>query len=182
MADLHLDYFDYKKLFRDREKRLQLISHLSFIPTVPYLKLVYRIKTGNKLNLKSPKNFSEKINWLKVHDIHEEYTQFVDKYAMKRYISERFGSQYVIPMLGAWDCFDEIDFTLLPSAFVLKCSHDSGSIKIIKDKQHIDYAGLKRFFDGRMKINSYYLGREYPYKNVKPRIIAEQKVKLLSST
>lgn len=174
MADLHLDFFDYKKLIGDREKRLQLIDRLSFIPTEPYLKLVYRIKTGRKLDLKHPKTFSEKLNWLKLHDVHEEYTQFVDKYAMKRYISERFGPQYVIPMLGAWDSFDEIDFDALPAAFVLKCSHDSGSIRIVKDKSGMDRAALKKFFDGRMKINSYHLGREYPYKNVKPRIIAEE--------
>lgn len=174
MADLHLDFIDYKKLFGDREKRLQLIDKLSFIPTVPYLKLVYWIKTGRRLNLKKPRTFSEKLNWLKIHDIHEEYTKYVDKYAMKVHVSENYGPEYVIPMLGVWDSFDDINFESLPESFVLKCTHDSGSIKIIKEKATMDKAALKRFFDGRMRINPYNMGREYPYRNVKPRIIAEE--------
>lgn len=174
MADLHLDYYDYKKLFRDREKRLQLINSLSFIPTVPYLKMVYRIKTGRKLDLRNPKNFAEKLNWLKVNDIHEDYTRYVDKYEMKKYISEKYGKEHVIPLLGAWKSFDSIDFNTLPKTFVLKCTHDSGSIRIIKDKNSEDLKELKRFFDNRLAINSYNLGREYPYKNVVPRIIAEE--------
>ena len=165
---------DYKKIFKDREKRLRLIYKLSFLPDVPYLKLVYRIKTGRKLDLKNPKGFNEKQNWLKLHDIHPEYTQLVDKYAVRSYISERLGEQYLFPLLGKWDSFDAIDFSALPDRFVLKCNHDSGSVRIIKDKDKIDRSELKTFFDDRLRMNSYYFGREYPYKDVKPCIIAEK--------
>ena len=165
---------DYKKIFKDREKRLRLIYKLSFVPNVPYLKLVYRIKTGRKLNLKNPKGFNEKLNWLKLHDIHPEYTQLVDKYSVRSYISQRIGEQYLFPLLGKWDSFDSIDFSALPDRFVLKCNHDSGSVKIIKDKDKMDRSELKTFFDERLRMNSYYFGREYPYKDVKPCIIAEK--------
>lgn len=165
---------DYKKIFKDREKRLRLIYKLSILPDVPYLKLVYRIKTGRKLNLKNPKGFNEKQNWLKLHDTHPEYTQLVDKYAVRSYISQRIGEQYLFPLLGKWDSFDSIDFSALPDRFVLKCNHDSGSVKIIKDKDKMDRSELKTFFDERLRMNSYYFGREYPYKDVKPCIIAEK--------
>lgn len=174
MADLHIDAIDYKKVFKDREKRLQLINKLSFIPTVPYLKLVYRIKTGRRLNLKNPQLFSEKINWLKIHNVHPEYTDYVDKYKMKHIISEKFGEEYVFKCFGVWNSFEDIDFSELPKQFVLKCTHDSGSIKIVLDKDAIDYDEFKSFFNNRLKINSYNIGREYPYQNVPPRIIAEE--------
>lgn len=174
MPDRHLDAFDYKKIFRDREKRLQIINKLGFIPTVPYLKLVYRIKTGRRLNLKNPILFSEKENWLKLHDIRSEYTNYVDKLYMKKYIADKFGSEHIIPCLGSWNHFVDIDFDSLPNSFVLKCTHDSGSAKVIKDKDKIDKKGLEKFFEGRLKINSYNLGREYPYRNVPRKIMAEE--------
>ena len=165
---------DYKKIFRDREKRLKLIEKLSFIPDVPYLKMVYRIKTGKKLNLDNPKTFNEKLNWLKLHDIHPEYTDLVDKVKVREVIKEKLGEEYLIPLLGVWDSFDEIDFDALPDKFVLKCNHDSGSVKVITDKSQIDKSELKKFFDGRLSINPWCLAREYPYKNVKPKILAEK--------
>lgn len=174
MPDLHTDFIDYKKLFRNRELRLQLINKLAFIPTTPYLKLVYWIKTGRKLNLKNPKDFSEKINWLKVNDIHPEYGKFVDKYEMKQYIASKYGEQYVFPAYGVWEHFDDIEFEKLPQSFVLKCTHDSGSVKFIKEKSEIDFKELKKYYEGRLKINSYYMGREYPYRYVRPRIMAEE--------
>lgn len=174
MPDRHLDSFDYKKLFSDREKRLQIINRLAFIPTIPYLKIVYRIKTGRKLNLVRPTLFAEKLNWLKVNDIHPEYTNYVDKAYMKKYIAERFGERFVIPCYGTWSSFSDIDFEILPNQFVLKCTHDSGSAKVIKDKRTMDLPSLKRFFDQRLKISSYSLGREYPYRDVPRKILAEE--------
>jgi len=174
MADLHLDAFDYKKIFKNRELRLKLISMLSFIPTKPYLKMVYRIKTGKKLNLDEPKTFSEKINWLKVNDVHPEYSNYVDKLYMKKFIADKYGEEKVFKLLGAWDSFDEIDFDKLPNQSVLKCTHDSGSVHVVEDKSKIDLKEFKKFFNGRLKINSYNLSREYPYKDVTPRIIAEE--------
>lgn len=165
---------DYKKLVKNRELRIKISKLLSFVPSKPYLKFVYRMKTGRKLNLSNPQGFNEKLNWLKLNDIHPEYTKLVDKLTVREYIKEKLGEDYLFPLLGSWNSFDEIDFDALPDKFVLKCNHDSGSVKIIRDKNAIDKAELKRFFTSRMKINAYCLGREYPYKAVKPCIMAEQ--------
>jgi len=167
----------YKKIFKDREKRLKLISLLSFVPDEPYIKLVYRIKTGKNLNLKNPQTVNEKLNWLKLHNKHEEYTELVDKLKVRKYITEKLSAEYLFPLLGEWDSFDEIDFDSLPESFVLKCNHDSGSVKIIKDKGKADKKALRKFFNGRLSMNSYNFGREYPYKNVKPKIFAEKLMK-----
>ncbi|MBQ6707718.1 MAG: glycosyl transferase [Clostridia bacterium] len=164
---------DYKQIIKNRELRLQLIKLLSFIPDKPYLKLVYWIKTGKKLNLKKPVGFNEKLNWLKVNKIHPEYTELVDKIAVRKYISEKIGEDALFPLLGSWDTFEDIDFDSLPDKFVLKCNHDSGSVKIIDDKNSIDKKDLSAFFNRRLKLNAFCLGREYPYKNVKPQIMAE---------
>lgn len=165
---------DYRKIIRNRELRLKLISMLSWIPDEPYLKMVYRIKTGRKLNLKHPVGFNEKLNWLKLNDKHPEYTNLVDKVKVRDYISQVLGQEYLFPIYGTWNSFDEIDFDALPNEFVLKCNHDSGSVKIIRDKSKMDYKAMKRFFDGRIKRNPFYDSREYPYKNVTPCIIAEK--------
>ena len=165
---------DYKKIFKNRELRLKLINLLRFIPTKPYLKMVYRIKAGKKLNLKNPVTFCDKQNWLKVNDIHPEYTQLVDKIGVRDYIKENFGEEYLFPIHGVWEDFDDINFDSLPDKFVLKCNHDSGSVKVITDKSKINKAELKEFFDTRLKMNSYVFGREYPYKDVKPLIYAEK--------
>lgn len=164
---------DYKKLIKNREFRLQLIKLLSFVPSAPYLKMVYRIKTGEKLHLKNPVGFNEKLNWLKLNHIHPEYTQLVDKLAVRDYIREKIGEDYLFPLLGSWNSFDDIDFDALPDKFVLKCNHDSGSVKLITDKSKMDKAALKAFFERRLAMNAYCLGREYPYKDVPPKMMAE---------
>lgn len=166
--------WDYKKIFKNREFRLKLIEKLKFIPDKPYLKFVYKIKTGQKLNFKNPVGFAEKLNWLKIYDRHPEHTKLVDKLAVREHIANLIGDEHLIPLLGSWEHFDDIDFDTLPNEFVLKCNHDSGSVKIISDKNSINKKELKAFFEGRLKINPYYIGREYPYKNVKPCIIAEK--------
>ncbi len=165
---------DYRNIIRSRELRLKLINLLRFIPDEPYLKMVYRIKTGKKLNLKNPKTFCDKLNWLKLHDIHPEYTRLVDKIEVRDHVREVLGEDICIPLLGAWGHYDEIDFDALPDQFVLKCNHDSGSVKIITDKSTMDHKALREFYEGRLKLNPFVLGREYPYKNVKPKICAEK--------
>lgn len=166
--------FDYKKVFKNRELRLKLIRLLSFVPDELYLKLVFKIKTGKNLDLKTPETFNEKLNWLKLHEKREEYTDLVDKLKVRKYIAEKLSEDYLFPLLGEWDSFDEIDFETLPEKFVLKCNHDSGSVKIITDKAAADKKALSKFFRGRLELNPFCLGREYPYKNVKPKIIAEK--------
>lgn len=169
---------DYKKIFRDQEQRLKIIERLSFLPNKPYLKMVYWIKTGQKLNLSHPVGFNEKENWLKMHEIHPEYTDFVDKVKVRDIVEKMIGPGFFFPLLGTWNHFNEIDFDSLPNEFVLKCNHDSGSVKVIKDKTKINKKELEAFYEGRLKLNVYSIGREYPYKNVKPCIMAE---KLMSS-
>lgn len=165
---------DYRNIIKNRELRLKLINLLRFIPDEPYLKMVYRIKTGKKLNLKNPRTFCDKLNWLKLHDIHPEYTRLVDKVAVREHLKEVLGEDIGIPLLGVWEHYDDIDFDTLPEKFVLKCNHDSGSVKIITDKSSMDHSALRAFYEGRLMQNPYTLGREYPYRDVPPRIYAEQ--------
>lgn len=138
-----------------------------------YLKKAWKVKMGGVLDLQHPKSFSEKLQWLKIHDRKPLYTVLVDKYAVKTYVSEKIGKEYVIPLLGVWEKFDNIDFNSLPEQFVLKCTHDSGGLVIVKDKNRLNKAAARKKINRCLKRNFYYTGREWPYKNVKPRIIAE---------
>lgn len=126
------------------------------------------------LNLQDPQTFNEKLQWLKLYDRRQEYTTMVDKYAVKKYVADKIGDQYIIPTLGVWNSFKEIDFTKLPNQFVLKCTHDSGGIVICRDKNHFDYKQAEKIISTYLKRKYYYCHREWPYKNVPPRIIAEQ--------
>ena len=165
---------DYKKVFKKQSLRLKIIKTLRIIPNKPYLKMVYRIKTGKKLHLKNPVNFTEKMNWLKINDIRPEYSKLVDKITVRDFVKEKIGEDICFPLLGTWEKFDDINFDALPNQFVLKCNHDSGSVKVITDKTKINYEELRKFYKFRLKYNTYLLGRDYPYKNIKPMILAEQ--------
>ncbi len=123
---------DYKKVFKNREFRLKLINCLRFIPTRTYLKMVYKIKTGKKLNLKTPVGFNEKLNWLKVNDLHPEYTDLVDKIKVREYVRKKIGENICFPLLGSWEKYEDIDFNSLPEQFVLKCNHDSEVLKSLR--------------------------------------------------
>lgn len=129
---------------------------------------------GDKMDWKAPKTFNQKLQWLKLYDRKSEYTVLVDKYSVKNYIAKQIGNEYVISTLGVWNSFDEIDFDSLPNQFVLKCTHDSGGLVICKDKGNLDIEATKEKINQSLKNNYFYSGREWPYKNVKPRIIAEQ--------
>ena len=139
-----------------------------------YLKCHYRIRTGKKLNLKNPQRFNEKLQWLKLHDHNPLYTTMVDKYEVKGYVTSRIGEKYVIPCLGVWDHFEVIDFHTLPDQFVLKCTHDSGGLIICTDKASFDVEQARRKINKSLHRDYYKYSREWPYKNVKPRIIVEQ--------
>ena len=144
------------------------------VPVKIFLKIKFKKKVGYKLNLNHPKSFNEKLQWLKLNDRKSIYTQMVDKYMVRKYIAESIGEKYLIPLLGVWNNFEEINFNKLPDQFVLKCTHDSGSIRICKDKSNFDINEAKNFFNKKLKENFYYFGKEWPYKNVHPRIIAEE--------
>ena len=147
---------------------------LTILSDKTYIKTMYYAKMGKKLDLKDPKTVSEKLQWLKLYDRKPEYTTMVDKYAAKSYVAERIGEEYIIPTLGVWDSFDEIDFDSLPEQFVLKCTHDSGGLVICRDKSKLDKEVTQRKIEKSLKANYFWNGREWPYKNVKPRIIAEK--------
>ena len=146
---------------------------LDWVPDSLYLKLLYRVIMGRKLNLKNPKEYNEKLQWLKLNDRKPEYAIMVDKYEVRGYIAELLGEQYLIPCLGIYDSVEDIDIDALPDKFVLKCTHDSGSVEICKDKSCYDMEGAKHRLSQAMKRNYYATYREWPYKYVKPRIIAE---------
>ncbi len=139
-----------------------------------YLRMYYYFTFGKKLNLDNPQTFNEKLQWLKLHDRRPEYTRMVDKYEAKKYVAEKLGEEYIIPTLGVWDHFDDIDFDSLPNQFVLKCTHDSGGLVICKDKSTLDISASKKKIESCLKRDYYIQWREWPYKNVKPRIIAEK--------
>lgn len=147
---------------------------LKFLPERLYLKLLYKFHTGKSLNLKNPITFNEKLQWLKLYDRNELYAKLVDKVLVRKYIKEKLGEEYLIPCLGIWNKFEEINFNDLPNQFVLKCSHDSGSVVVCKDKKKFDYDLAKEKLTKALKLNYYYKGGEWPYKIVKPRIIAEK--------
>ena len=149
-------------------------NYLSFIPDETFLKMKYKLMMGKKLDLENPKTFNEKLQWLKLHDRNPEYTKMVDKYEAKEYVANIIGKEYIIPTLGVWDKFDDIDFDALPNEFVLKPTHTSGNVFICKDKSKIDYKKLKKQVNTWLKRDYYKIHREWPYKNVKPRIIAEE--------
>lgn len=139
-----------------------------------YLKIYFKCKMGYKLNLKNPQTFNEKLQWLKLYDRNPEYTKMVDKYEVREYIKEKIGEEYLIPLIGVYDKFDDIDFDELPNQFVIKCNHDSGGLVICKDKGKLNIEETRKKINKSLKRNYYYSGREWPYKNVKPRIIIEK--------
>ena len=147
---------------------------VDWLPDKPYLKLRFRASMGKKLNLKNPQTFNEKLQWLKLYDRKPIYTTMVDKYEVKKYVAEKLGEEYIIPTLGVWDNFDDIDFDKLPDQFVLKCTHDSGGLVICKDKSKLDKCKAKLKIEKSLKHDYFKWGREWPYKDVKPRIIAEE--------
>lgn len=139
-----------------------------------YLKILYEIVMGKRLELDNPQTFNEKLQWLKLYDRNDEYTKMVDKYEVKKYVEDKIGKQYIIPTLGVWDRFEDIDFDKLPNKFVLKCTHDSGGVVICKDKNLFDRKLAQKKINKNLKENFFWQSREWPYKNVKPRIIAEE--------
>lgn len=149
-------------------------GYLNWVPDAIYLKILYRLSMGERCNLKNPVKYNEKLQWLKLHDRKPEYARMVDKYEVRGYIAEAIGEEYLIPCYGVYNSFEEIDFSKLPEQFVLKCTHDSGSVEICKDKANFDFKGAKDRLTGAMGKNYYNTYREWPYKNVKPRIIAEK--------
>lgn len=145
------------------------------LPDKEYLKRLYQAKMGKPLDLENPRTFNEKIQWIKLYDRKPAYTMMADKYAVRAYIAEKLGDEYLIPLLGVWDDPEEIDFNALPDQFVLKCNHNSGlGMCICKDKSKLNIKKVKEELKKGLRQDYYLTGREWPYKNIKRRIIAEQ--------
>ncbi|MBR5665881.1 MAG: glycosyl transferase [Bacteroidales bacterium] len=170
---LHVDYY----LSHPNELPVSLLQHVgAWLPDRTYLKWLYRLKMGRKLDLDHPKRYTEKLQWLKLYDRKPEYATMVDKVAVKEYVANIIGKEYVIPTLGVWDNPDEIDWNGLPDKFVLKTAHGGGgtSVLICDDKSHFDKRDAIRKLNAHMKDNVYKKYREWPYKYVPHRVLAEQ--------
>lgn len=153
---------------------LGIRGDLKFLSDETYIKMMYFCRFGKKIDLEDPVTFNEKLQWLKLHDRAPIYTRLVDKCAVKQYVSDVIGEAHVIPSYGVWDRFDEIDLDRLPDRFVLKCSHDSGGLFICRDRSQMDIKAVQKKINRSLKRNYYWAGREWPYKNVPPKILAEK--------
>lgn len=147
-----------------------------WLPDKTYLQLLYRFKMGHRLDLNHPKTFTEKIQWLKLYNRRPEYTLMVDKYAVKKYVADIIGEKYIIPTLGVWDKPEDIDWDALPNEFVLKTTHGGGSggVVICKDKKTFDRNKAILTLRDSMNSDIYRSLREWPYKDVKKRVLAEK--------
>lgn len=147
---------------------------LNWLPDKIYLKICFRAKMRRKIDFSNVRTYNEKLQWLKINDRNPIYTKMVDKYEVREYIANHIGEEYLIPLIGVYDSFEEINFNELPNQFVLKCTHDSGGLVICKDKSKLDIEAARKKINDSLKRNYYYLFREWPYKNVKPRVICEK--------
>lgn len=150
-------------------------GYLPFISDESYVKMQFKNAMGYPLNLDNPVTFNEKLQWLKLYDRQSEYTTMVDKVTAKQWVADRIGEKYIIPTLGVWSDPEEINFDTLPEQFVLKCNHNSGlGMCICKDKSKLDIPKVKQELRKGLRQDYYLTGREWPYKNVPRRIIAEK--------
>lgn len=151
-------------------------NFFGWLPDKTYLQLLYRFKMGHRLDLNHPKTFTEKIQWLKLYNRRPEYTLMVDKYAVKKYVADIIGEKYIIPTLGVWDKPEDIDWDALPNEFVLKTTHGGGSggVVICKDKKTFDRNKAILTLRDSMNGDIYRSLREWPYKDVKKRVLAEK--------
>lgn len=164
-----------RKIRKFFQKRFSVdYEQTCILPDKMYIKRKYKKRMGKKVNLKKPVTYSEKIQWLKLYDRRPEYTIMADKYLAKDYVANIIGQEYIIPTLGVWERVEDIDFESLPNQFVLKTTHDSGGLVICKDKNRLDIEKAKLKLNKSLQSNYFLHGREWPYKNVKPRIIAEK--------
>lgn len=168
-------------LNQPKDFAISLLQYLGvWLPDRLYLKWMFRLKMGYQLDLRNPKTFSAKLQWLKLYDRRPEYSAMVDKYLVKDYVAKIIGQEYVIPTLGVWNRPEEIDWDSLPDQFVLKTSHDGGScgVVICKDKSVFDKQTAIVKLKRSLSYNTFNGAREWPYKNVPKRIIAEKYIEL----
>ena len=146
---------------------------LNFVPDEIYLKTVFRAETGYRLDLKRPRTYNEKLQWIKLYDRRPEYALYADKYKVREYIARTIGENYLVPMIGVYRKANEIPWTELPDRFVLKCNHASGTNVICQDKRELDVSATEKKLDTWLKKNAFWGGREWCYKDIEPCIICE---------
>lgn len=145
-----------------------------WVPDQPHLKAMYRATIGKRLDLDDPLTFNEKLQWLKIHDRNPLYTTLVDKYRVKQWVTDRIGAEHVTPTYAMWEHAEDIDISGLPERFVLKTNHDSGGVAICRDRATFDLDAAKRILAEHLKTNYFWRTREWPYKDVKPCVFAEE--------
>ena len=159
----------------NRDKVMTFLKKsLRFLPDKTYIKLYYRLRVGRPLNTKNPTTLNEKLQWLKFNYRFPLQSIISDKLLVRDYVAEKIGAEYLIPLLGTWENYDDVDFDKLPEKFVLKCNHDSGGLVVCTDKSKLDHKEARNRVEKSLKSNFFYIGREYQYRNIKPRIICEQ--------
>ena len=139
-----------------------------------FIRLEYFLGMKKRLRLDPPVSYNEKIQWLKLNGYRHEYVRMVDKYEAKFFASDIIGQEHIIPTIGIYDSFDQIDFDALPSQFVIKTTHDSGGVVVCKDKTHFDLGKARRIITKSLKRNFYWEHREPMYKDIIPRVIVEE--------
>lgn len=177
-----------ERIERIRNKKC-LFNFLDFIRTKvlrilsdkAYIKLMFRIRVGKHLNLKNPKSFNEKLQWLKLYNRKDIYREMADKYKVREIIKQKIGEEYLIPLLGVYNSFDEIDFDKLPKQFVIKCNHDSGSVVVCNDKDNFDKEKAQEKIEKALKKDYYLIGREWQYKNIERKIVVEKYLNEISN-
>lgn len=166
-----------RKFFLNKEVCLGYLTKLGIYNKMTdedFLKMKFKVIMGRKLDLENPKTFNEKLQWLKINNRKPEYSIMVDKYLVRQYIADTIGGEYLIPLLGVWNDPDEINFEELPDQFVLKCNHNSGTgMCICKDKNKLNIQKVRNELRRGLKEDYYLKSREWPYKNVSRKIIAE---------
>ncbi len=163
---------NYNSVIDKCDKFLQKTAR--YWPDKLYLSLLFRLRGGYKINFNNPQTFNEKLNWLKLYDNNPLYSQLADKYGAKLYVKSIIGENHVAECYGVWNDANDINFDELPDQFVLKCTHDSGSRIICKNKSLLDISTVINNLNQGLKKEYYYKSREWPYKNITPKIIAEQ--------
>lgn len=165
-----------------KEYQYELFSNADVSEYPILLKKWYKASTGEDLNLDDPQTFNEKIQWLKLYDSTPLKTRLADKYLVRDWVKEKIGEEYLVPLLGVWDKFDDIDFDSLPNQFALKCNHGSNMNVIVKDKSLMDMNNTKEKFDSWMKINyAFTSGLELQYKDIHPKIMSEKYIEQLDN-
>lgn len=156
---------------------LSLKNNLRFIPDKLYMWMYFRAKLRYDPDFENPSTFNEKLQWYKLHYRNPDLTALADKYEVRSFVENRIGDEYLIPLYGVYGSVNDVDLSRLPDSFVLKCTHDSQSTFVCVDKSAFDFKKVRKRLDVAMRRNWYWQGREWAYRDIKPRVIAEAYLK-----